>query len=218
MLDEARVLAFLRASAVGDTATVGRELAALPALATAGLRRGASRQDPRTYYLDAIAHHLYAGDTALHAAAAGHQLEALRLLLEAGADVRAKNRRGAEPLHYAVDGVPGSTTWDPAAQAAVVVRLLKAGAEVDVPDKSGVTPLHRAVRTRCAAAVGALLEGGADVHRANRSGSTPMLLATLSTGRGGSGSGEARAQQDEIIGLLAARGATAEHRARGDSA
>jgi hypothetical protein len=81
--------------------------------------------------------------------------------------------------------------------------LLRAGADPDATDNSGVTALHRAVRTRCAAAVAALLDGGADPARPNRNGSTPLLLATRTTGRGGSGSPEARAQQREIIHLLA---------------
>ena len=66
-------------------------------------------------------------------------------------------------------------------------------------DKSGVAPLHRAVRTRCAAAVKALLDSGADARAVNRKGSTPMLLATQSTGRGGTGSVAAKAQQAEIL-------------------
>jgi hypothetical protein len=60
-------------------------------------------------------------------------------------------------------------------------------------------PLHRAVRTRCAAAVKALLDSGADARAVNRKGSTPMLLATQSTGRGGTGSVAAKAQQAEIL-------------------
>jgi hypothetical protein len=71
----------------------------------------------------------------------------------------------------------------------------------------GVTPLHRAVRTRSAAAVAALLEHGADARRKNKNGSTPMLLATQTTGRGGSGSPEAKAQQGEIVRLLEQHGA-----------
>ena len=39
------------------------------------------------------------------------------------------------------------------------------------------------------------------------SGSTPLHLAVQTTGRGGSGSEEARRQQAEIIRLLLARGA-----------
>ena len=65
-----------------------------------------------------------------------------------------------------------------------------------------MAPLHRAVRTRCAAAVEALLEGGADAKLKNKSGSTPMMLAKMTTGRGGSGSIAARAEQQEIVRLL----------------
>jgi ankyrin repeat protein len=153
-------------------------------------------------FLDAIAHHVYGGDTALHIAAAAYQGEVARALIAAGADVRARNRRGAEPLHYAADGGPGSRTWNPNAQAAVIAYLIDAGADPNAVDKSGVMPLHRAVRTRCAAAVHALLEGGADARAQNGSGSTPLDLATRATGRGGSGSAEAKAQQAEIVRLL----------------
>src|SRR5437660_1594252 len=65
------------------------------------------------------------------------------------------------------------------------------------------TPLHRAVRTRSAAAVRTLLEHGADPRRPNANGSTPSLLATQTTGRSGSGSPEAKAEQARIIALLA---------------
>jgi hypothetical protein len=68
----------------------------------------------------------------------------------------------------------------------------------------GVTPLHRAVRNRCAAAVKALLDGGADPRRKNGNGSTPAQLAKLTTGRGGTGASEAKAQQAEIVQMLAA--------------
>jgi hypothetical protein len=56
--------------------------------------------------------------------------------------------------------------------------------------------------------VQALLEGGADAGRQNKTGSTPIQLATWTTGRGGSGSPESRAQQEEILRLLHRQGAT----------
>ena len=106
-------------------------------------------------------------------AAAARRLAIANRLLAAGAIVRAKNRRGAEPLHYAVDGGPGNPAWDPAAQVAMIETLLAAGADPNATDKGGVTPLHRAVRNRCADAVRALLEGGADPRRSNGNGSKP---------------------------------------------
>jgi hypothetical protein len=202
------LMALVRAIVVGDAAAALRLLAASPVLVSARAEDGATRQAAKAYYLDEIGHYLYAGDTALHIAAAAYRLEIVRTLIAMGGDVRARNRRGAEPLHYAADGAPGSRTWNPSAQAATVACLIEAGADPNTVDQSGVTPLHRAVRTRCAAAVSALLDGGADVRRKNKTGSTPMRLATLNTGRGGSGSPESKAQQEEITRLLEQHGAT----------
>jgi hypothetical protein len=69
---------------------------------------------------------------------------------------------------------------------------------------AGDTALHdRAVRNRCSAAVDALLRHGADRRLANDSGSTAFDLAHWTTGRGGSGSPEARAEQQRIVDRLA---------------
>lgn len=198
----------MRAIASHADDTAPRLLAASPALALARLTEGATRAGPAGFYFPKIRHHVYAGDTALHVAAAAHREEIVRALLAAGADVAARNRLGATPLHYAADGIPGSPRWNPAAQAAAIARLIAAGAGPDAADGRGVTPLHRAVRARCAAAVGALLEGGADPRRPNGNGSTPMMLARRPTGRGGSGTPEARAQQSRIVALLERHGAT----------
>jgi len=78
--------------------------------------------------------------------------------------------------------------------------LLDAGADINAQDKNGAAPLHRAVRTRCAAAVKYLLEAGCNPTLKNKPGSTPFHLAVQNTGRGGSGSEEARTAQRQIIG------------------
>jgi ankyrin repeat protein len=201
------LIQLVRAVTAGDLSAASRMLADEPRLATAASGEGASRASAKPFYLDEIGHYLYAGDTALHIAAAGYRQKIARKLVASGADVRARNRRGAEPLHYAADGAPGAHTWNPRAQAATIAALIAAGADPNAADCSGVAPLHRAVRTRCAEAVRALLENGADARRRNKSGSTPMQLAIRATGRGGSGSQEAKAQQAEIIGLLREHGA-----------
>jgi ankyrin repeat protein len=200
--------ALVRAIVVGDGTTAIELLATSPELALEHARGGATREAAKPYYFDEIGHYLYAGDTALHIGAAAYQVNILGELLARGADVRAKNRRGAEPLHYAADGAPGSRRWNPPAQGATIACLIEAGADPNAIDESGVTPLHRAVRARCAAAVKALLDGGAQVGARNKNGSTSMLLATRNTGRGGTGSPEAKAQQEEILRLLKAYGAT----------
>jgi hypothetical protein len=202
MAGDSALMALVRAVAAGNVAAALRLLAASPALASGRLEKGATRQTARAHYLDEIEHYVYAGDTALHIASAAYRTGIVRKLIAMAADVRARNRRGAEPLHYAADGVPGSHTWNPRAQAATVACLIEAGADPNALDQNGVTPLHRAVRNRCAAAVSALLEGGADARRKNKSGSTPMQLATHNTGRGGTGSPASKAQQEEIVRLL----------------
>jgi ankyrin repeat protein len=194
-------MTLIRAIGVDDAAAL-RLLAESPALAEARVAHGATRQAAKDYYLDPIAHYVYAGDTALHIAAAAYRCEVARKLIASGADPRARNRRGAEPLHYAADGAPGAPTWNPDAQAEIIAVLIAAGADPNAVDNSGVMPLHRAVRTRSAAAVSALLAGGADARAENKSGSSPTQLATRNTGRGGSGSPEARAQLIEIVRLL----------------
>lgn len=186
-----------------DVRGASRIIKAHPELATEKLVWGASRDDAKTYFIAEISHYMYTGDTALHIAAAAHRAKLVIDLVKIGAAVDATNHRRQQPLHYAVDGSPGTVNWDPRAQVATIEALIEAGADPNAVDKSGVTPLHRAVRNRCAAAVKALLEGGADPRRKNGSGTTPAQLARMATGKSGAGSTEAKAQQVEIVKLLA---------------
>jgi hypothetical protein len=205
--DDLALMAFVRAIALGERARVSVELASAPDLALASVGVGATRHRAEEYFLNELSHQVYRGDTALHIAAAAYEAGIARELVDAGAIARAANRRGAEPLHYAVDGNPGSGRWDPVAQQETVVSLVALGASPNAVDKNGTAPLHRAVRNRCAAAVEALLDLGADPCATNGKGSTPMALARWTTGRGGSGSPEAKAQQAAIVRLLRAAGA-----------
>jgi len=196
-------LAFVRLVVAGDIDEVSRRLAARPALATTAADAGATRQGAPAFFFEEIAHYLYAGDTALHLAAAAFRRPVAELLVARGADCRARNRRGAEPLHYAAD----ANRWHPTAQAETIEYLISIGADPDARDGSGVAPLHRAVRTRSLPAVRALLDGSANPRQPNKNGSTPLHLAVQNTGRGGSGSEQAREQQAGIIRLLLERGA-----------
>src|SRR5262245_41757749 len=108
-------LDFIRHVVAGDEDEVSRRLSASPALATMPSPVGASRQEAKTFFFTGIRHYLYAGDTALHMAAAAFSRPVAELLMSHGADSRAKNRRGAEPLHYAAD----ANRWEPVAQADV---------------------------------------------------------------------------------------------------
>jgi ankyrin repeat protein len=190
----------------GDLEAVSHAIDADPSLVVHASAHGAARANAEAFFLREISHYLYVGDTALHIAAAAFQRDVADVLLRRGANCRARNRRGAEPVHYAAD----TNHWNPVAQAATLVRLLQAGADSNATERSGVAPLHRAVRTRCAAAVRVLLEHGANPRQPNRGGGTPLLLALQTTGRGGSGTDRAKAQQLEIVQLLLEHGARVE--------
>ena len=206
--DDGALLALFAAIASRDHVGVTRTLDQMPGLATGPLRVGASRQDPRPYFLIPIHHYAYAGDTALHVAAAAHHRGLAESLVARGAAVRARNRRGAEPLHYAADGRPGADYWDPKAQSELIAYLIDAGADPDAVYQSGVAPLHRAVRTRSSGAVSALIDKGADPLLMNKSGSTPLHLAVQNTGKSNSGSEAAKEEQHRIIVLLLGYGAS----------
>jgi ankyrin repeat protein len=171
-------------------------LAATPSLATATLARSDE------FFITERLAQVYEGDTALHAAGFAYDTEMAQILIARGADLRARNRRGAEPLHAAVIGVPGSAGWNPLRQRDVILYLIGAGADPNATAAGGVTPLHRAVRNRCSAAVDALLRSGADPRIQNDRGSTASDLADWTTGRGGTGSAEAKAEQRIILELL----------------
>jgi len=154
-----------------------------------------------------IVHWIYAGDTALHVAAAGYRVEIARMLVAAGADSgAAQNHRRSQPLHYAADGYLESDLWDAKRQVRTIEVLLKSGSDIHARDKNGATPLHRAVRTRCADAVKCLLKAGSDATLRNKPGSTAFHLAVQNTGRGGSGAEKAKAAQREIIQTFLERG------------
>lgn len=99
--------------------------------------------------------------TALHAAAEVGQLEAISVLVEAGADIEATSELLSTPLHLASSGG--------AADAAVA--LLDAGANLEVRDAAGCTPLHVACKYLRTAVVSVLVgEWGADTGTIDNAG------------------------------------------------
>ena len=143
LADASELMRFMRAIDGADNALTAQMLAADPSLARRPLEPGATRQTPTDFFLDRIKHYVYGGDTALHVAAATYQVDTARALVSAGADVSARNRRGAQPLHYAADSSPADSHWNPPPPDGTIAYLIRCGADPDATDKSGVAPLHR---------------------------------------------------------------------------
>ena len=116
------------------------------------------------------------------------------LLVQAGAEVNARDDSGGSPLHAAA----GSTS-----EPAMIVALAEAGAELNVwrpgvHSPYGWSPLHLAVdRNRNPVVTAALLEAGADVHARQEDGPTSLHDAATA----------------EVVALLLEAGADIEARA-----
>jgi ankyrin repeat protein len=199
MSNRSTTLAELFAAIVADEATAVRLVRANPDIAQARVAEERLVKE--------VPHQLYAGDTALHLAAAALQPLAVAALIEAGAATNAENRRGAIALHYACDARPKTgEAWNPSKQRSVIELLLDAGSDIEHQDKAGAAPLHRAVRARSPEAVRCLLERGARVDaRHGRQRTTPLHIATRPTGA--TGTKGARAEQQAIVELLLQYGA-----------
>ena len=138
--------------------------------------------------------------TPLHRAAQFGNVEAVRALLAAGADIEARATFGDNSwtsLHLAAGSGSAET----------VLELLAAGADIEARNKSGVTPLRWAITMRDAEIFEALLLGGADPNARDKSGETPLHWAAM-VDFGGDG---------EIEMLAALLDAGADPNARGNS-
>lgn len=115
------------------------------------------------------------GTTALHWAVYNDDVEAVDMLLQAGADPRASNRYGVRPLPLAATN--GS--------AAIIERLLAAGADVNGRTLAGETPLMLAARAASREVVELLLAHGAEVNAVEPSHQQTALMWAAMTDNAG---------------------------------
>lgn len=143
---------------------VGPKLTALVAAVRAG-RRGEIEQ--RLVASPEVIKGIDAGgSTALHHAAGFGPLGNLQLLINKGADVNAKNRRGSTPLHWAIH------------DEAKVRLLLTEGANVNARQAQGRTPLYLAAMLGDSVpTIRLLLSRGADPNLGSVNGQTPLMTA-----------------------------------------
>lgn len=126
------------------------------------------------------------GSTALHWAAIAGDAEMARMLIYAGANVRATTRIGAyTPLYLAAKG----------GYSDVVAVLLAGGADARAVTSNGTTPLMIAAAAGDTRSITSLIENGADINaRDGAKGETPLIFA-------------AGFNRTDAVKLLLARGA-----------
>jgi ankyrin repeat protein len=107
-----------------------------------------------------------AGSTLLHHAAGFGTIASIKLLLDSGADVNAKNRRTSTPLHWAIH------------DEAKIRLLIERGAAINAKQADGRTPLYQAASMGNANAILRLLfEKGGDPGLSTAAGQTPLMAA-----------------------------------------
>ena len=103
----------------------------------------------------------------LHRAAMNVNIDALRALINAKADVNARDSQRETPLHMAArNGI-----------IFVVRFLLNAGADVNAIDRQHETPLHKAAERIERDVVRFLLDAGAKINARDTQGETPLHMA-----------------------------------------
>jgi ankyrin repeat protein len=125
------------------------------------------------------------GTTAIMWAASNDDLELVRALIKAGANVTSKNQFGTSALTEAA--TIGS--------APIINALVKAGADPNTKNPEGETPLMAAARSGHLDAATVLLEAGADINAKEAFGGQSALMWAAAQG------------QAEMVKLLASKGA-----------
>jgi ankyrin repeat protein len=122
------------------------------------------------YFLDHGANpnipHAATGEFPAHKAAELGQIESLRYLFHAGADVNARTEARHTPLFYA-------------GNVATLEELINAGADVTARDASGRNPLFFIADETAQEAIKPLIKAGARVNTQDIDGNTPLHTAIM---------------------------------------
>ena len=136
------------------------------------------------------ASHGFGKETPLHVAAGMGHLDAIHILLDAGAHTEALTGFGWTALHYA-SSYPISTLGSATGaldRAECVATLIRAGADVNARIDKGFTeytanlaaPLHFAAHANCVAICHLLIQAGALVNTFDCNGRSPLAIAARS--------------------------------------
>ena len=124
-----------------------------------------------------------ASESSIADAARDGDLDEVRELIDAGADVNLAQADGTTPLLWAAYH----------SYPEMVTALVEAGADPDAANQFGITPLLQASRYGATPVIRALLDGGATLESKHPEGETPLMAA-------------ARAGSADAVSLLLERG------------
>jgi ankyrin repeat protein len=116
------------------------------------------------------------GATPLMRAAKGHDIESIRILLEAGADVDGRRDDGATVVHALAGGRVTGGDEGLALQRELFDLLIEAGADIEATSADGQSAMHRAAVSGNAGLIRLLFERGVPVEVVDKEGRTPRDL------------------------------------------
>lgn len=135
----------------------------------------ASEDVCKVYLREVIERRDRSGQTPLHHAVKNNEITFVRFLIDAGADVDAKDNNGNTPLNmfpvFDIDGDNIGNYFD------TLVLLISRGADINNKNRFGKTILHTASEQNKIDFVESLLQEGANINVADNDGDTPLHYA-----------------------------------------